>query len=400
MKNNNSTSQSFSVSQRIYAGLLRAYPRRHREEYGAAMAQLFRDQCRDAWNESRGWGMAKLWLRVLPDLVNTSIMERLAALNERKSMSARLAGLSSFQNPPARIFFKVFVAVFLVVLIANVAITFLLPETYASTCRIKVENDAVGGFNGNTITDAMKFSDPYFIQTTFEIMQSQLVLSNVIASLDLNTKWGKIYNNGSPLQTAETMKLLRQRLQLAPVRNTKLVSITFYSDDKNEAAQIANAIAESYRDYRVHLRAELASKSLGAMQEQYQSEGKQIGQIQGALDSLRQQFKITDDGSNNQSPQDKPYWDEKNRLTSMQEAHQLLAAKIEAEKMNVQIPQPVLVQVADRAEPGHTPVKPNKPLNIVLGAFEGILAASVLGAIAALVVFQIRKRSQRQNALA
>jgi uncharacterized protein involved in exopolysaccharide biosynthesis len=196
------------------------------------------------------------------------------------------------------------------------------------------------------------------------------------------------------------MKLLRQRLQLAPVRNTKLVSITFYSEDKNEAAQIANAIAESYRDYRVHLRAELASKSLGAMQEQYQSEGKQIGQIQGALDSLRQQFKITDDGSNNQSPQDKPYWDEKNRLTSMQEAHQLLAAKIEAEKMNMQIPQPVLVQVADRAEPGHAPVKPNKPLNIVLGAFEGILAASVLGTIAALVVFQIRKRNQKQNALA
>ena len=84
----------------------------------------------------------------------------------------------------------------------------------------------------------------------------------------------------------------------------------------------------------------------------------------------------------------------------MQEAHQLLAAKIEAEKMNMQIPQPVLVQVADRAEPGHAPVKPNKPLNIVLGAFEGILAASVLGTIAALIVFQIRKRNQKQNALA
>ena len=35
-------------SQKIYEHLLAAYPKAHREEYGAAMSQLFRDQCRDA----------------------------------------------------------------------------------------------------------------------------------------------------------------------------------------------------------------------------------------------------------------------------------------------------------------------------------------------------------------
>ncbi len=201
--------------------------------------------------------MAKLWLRVLPDLVNTSIMERLAALDERKSMTDKLAGLSSFKNPPAKVFFKVFVAVFLIVVITSVAITFVLPESYASTCRIKVEKDAVDGLNGNTATASMVPFDPYFIQTTIEIMQSQFVLSNVIASLDLNTKWGKKYNNGDALKTAETMKILKTRMNLAPVVNTKLVSITVYDEDNKEAAQIANAVAESYRDYRAGLRADL-----------------------------------------------------------------------------------------------------------------------------------------------
>ena len=397
---NNPPSRSFSVSQKLYAYLLRAYPQRHREEYGAAMAQLFCDQRRDAWNESRHWGLAKLWLRVLLDLVNTSIREHLAALNERKSMTDKLAGLSGFQNPPAKVFFKVFAVVFLIVLITSVAITFILPESYASTCRIKVEKDAVDDINGNAATALMVPFDPYFIQTTIEIMQSQLVLSNVITSLDLNTKWGKKYNNGDALKTTETMKILKGRLQLAPVSNTKLVSITVYSDDKKEAAQIANAIAESYRDYRVRLRTELMASGVATLQEQYQLEEKQIGQIQGTLDSLRQQFKITDDGSNNQLPQDKPYWDEKNRLTSMQEAHKLLFAKIEAEKIDMQMPKPALVQIADRAEPGRAPVKPNKILNIVLGVFLGILAASTLGVIAALIAFQIRKRNQRQNAAA
>ena len=73
--------------------------------------------------------------------------------------------------------------------------------------------------------------DPYFIQTTFEIMRSQLVLSNVIATLHLNEEWGKKYFNGETLKTTETMEILKRRMQLAPVKNTKLISITVYSDD-------------------------------------------------------------------------------------------------------------------------------------------------------------------------
>ena len=96
--------------------------------------------------------------------------------------------------------------------------------------------------------------DPYFIQTTFEIMQSELVLSNVIARINLNTEWGKKYFNGETLKTTETMEILKQRMQLAPVKNTKLIAITVYSDDKNEAAELANAIAEAYRDYRMESR--------------------------------------------------------------------------------------------------------------------------------------------------
>jgi len=46
----NALDREFGMSQTIYGLLLRAYPPRHRAQYGAAMAQLFRDQCRDAWN--------------------------------------------------------------------------------------------------------------------------------------------------------------------------------------------------------------------------------------------------------------------------------------------------------------------------------------------------------------
>ncbi|HTI98877.1 MAG TPA: hypothetical protein VL527_08315, partial [Dongiaceae bacterium] len=56
----------------IYARLLRCYPLSHQAEYGPVMLQLFRDQCRDAWCESPRWGLLRLWLRVLPDLLKSS----------------------------------------------------------------------------------------------------------------------------------------------------------------------------------------------------------------------------------------------------------------------------------------------------------------------------------------
>ena len=377
----NFNNRVLAVSQKIYGRLLLAYPKAHREEYGPAMAQLFRDECRDALNESQSWGVARLWLLVLPDLVKTSITERLAALNERKSMSDKMTALFRPLTSPLTGFFTVFTVVFLLVLMTSVVVTFIIPESYASTARIKVENDQpTTGY------------DPYFIQTQFEIMQSQVVLDPVIDKLNLNVEWGKKYNNGETLKTTETMEILKQRMRLAPVRNTTLVSIMVYSDDKKEAAQIANAVAESYRDYRIKFRVEAKAKAGEPMQKQYQQEGERIQQVRADMDSLRQQFKIGSEVSANPSPEEKLYWEKKMNLEQLLASHRLLNAKIVIDTIDAQIPQTSMVQVIDRAEPGNAPVKPNKTLNITFGIFAGIILASVAGGVAVLIVLQFRKR--------
>ncbi len=133
----------------------------------------------------------------------------------------------------------VFVTVFLITMIIATAITFILPESFASTARIKLDQSL-------TSTNAY---DPYFIQTEFEIIQSQIVLEPVIARLNLSVEWGKKYFNGETLKTTQALEILKGRLSLAPVRGTKLIAITVYSDERNEAAGIANAVAEAYRDY-------------------------------------------------------------------------------------------------------------------------------------------------------
>ncbi len=46
----------------------------------------------------------------------------------------------------------IIITVFLITAIIATAVTFILPESYASTCRIKVENDVNDTLGGNAMT--------------------------------------------------------------------------------------------------------------------------------------------------------------------------------------------------------------------------------------------------------
>jgi len=188
----------------------------------------------------------------------------------------------------------IIITVFLITAIIATAVTFILPESFASTTKIKVENDGADIQTYNTPAANTMQYDPYFIQTTFEIMQSQVVLSNVIVGMDLNKIWGKKFFNGETLKTTETMAILKGKIKLEPVRNTKVMAITVYSDDKKEAADIANAVAVAYREYRLSTRRQLTSGGLVALNDEFANEEQQILAVQDKVDQLRRDLKITD----------------------------------------------------------------------------------------------------------
>jgi capsular polysaccharide biosynthesis protein len=126
------------------------------------------------------------------------------------------------------IFVRVFAAVFLLTCITSAVITFILPETYASTARVSVDADK---------------------STECKVIQSDAVLGPAIDKLDLNAEWGRKYNAGQNLNTTNTALLLKARLEVSPEPNTRLIDIKVFSEDKNEAARIANAIADSYSSH-------------------------------------------------------------------------------------------------------------------------------------------------------
>lgn len=75
------TPRALSRSTRIYRALLRAYPPDFRHRHGAAMVQLFRDSCRDAYRERGGAGLLAVWGHTLGDLCVSAVRERGAALS-------------------------------------------------------------------------------------------------------------------------------------------------------------------------------------------------------------------------------------------------------------------------------------------------------------------------------
>ncbi len=188
----------------------------------------------------------------------------------------------------------VILAVFLLVLLTTTAVTFILPETYMSTARIEVGKDTPDVGAILTPQTPMAY-DPYFIQTEFEKIRSTKVLHKVIEQLNLQNVWAKRFGT-DPLKISEAYKILVGQIDLQQSRNTSLIEIRAYSDDKNEAAEIANAIAREYENYRREARGELSRSGIKALEGEYDEQAKQVRAAQEKVDNERAKVGISDMG--------------------------------------------------------------------------------------------------------
>jgi len=187
----------------------------------------------------------------------------------------------------------VILAVFLLVVVTATLVTYILPESYSSTARIKIERDQS---DISPITDRPVLGgyDPFFLLTEFEVIKSEIVLGKVIQDLDLNREWGRKYAGNEPLKTSETMALLKSKMDLRQVRNTSLIDIQVYSEKPEEAAKIANALAEAYQAHRLEERMRLTRGGIEALEKRWEEQERKVREAETNVDRLRQQLQISD----------------------------------------------------------------------------------------------------------
>ncbi len=208
-------------------------------------------------------------------------------------------------------------------------VTFLLPESFFSAARIKVERDK-SDIEDRSGKSGFNPYDPYFIQTEFEVIQSQLVLEPVIQHLNLEMRWGQRYAAGNKATTLETLQHLKSRIELRPVRGTALIDIGVFSEVREETAELANAIAESYVNYR--------STRSRALNEQRKQTGF--------------------------------------------DANELIAAQRQFQAL-----------IVETAKPPLYPARPNRPLNIFLGAVAGVFLGGIAAVVSAMIAWGKQRRA-------
>jgi polysaccharide biosynthesis transport protein len=186
----------------------------------------------------------------------------------------------------------VILAVFLLVVLTTTAVTFILPESYRSTVRMEVGKDNPDIAPLLFGVQAQTAFDPYFIQTEFEKIRSKDVLYKVIEipSLHIPERWTKRYNAESMLRTPEIYQLLYKQVDVRQSRNTSLIEIHVYSEDKQEAADIANAIAAVYKTNRLELRKEASRNGIEALSRKLLAQSNSVTALQVRVDTERKKL--------------------------------------------------------------------------------------------------------------
>lgn len=123
----------------------------------------------------------------------------------------------------------------------------LAPKLYKATARIYIDIAQEGATAGVIDT---RF-DPYRIQIEGERIRFAENLAQIVHQEGLAKRW-----NRSP---PECVEILRGRIRVQPYRNTGILEVTAASEDKNEAANLANSVVRQIQrryELKAHLERE------------------------------------------------------------------------------------------------------------------------------------------------
>ncbi|MBI4658257.1 MAG: von Willebrand factor type A domain-containing protein [Verrucomicrobia bacterium] len=165
--------------------------------------------------------------------------------------------------------------------------------TAGRTARIEVGKEPTEVAPLLMRVEGLAIHDPHFIETEFEKIKSRRVLGKVIEKLNLDEAWAKKRGSSGKLGIAETYKILAENVEVSKVPKTSLVDIKVKSDNPDEAARIANTIAEVYRDERLEQSKKASGESVRVLQQQLDENEKKIAQAKEELERMQKEAKAS-----------------------------------------------------------------------------------------------------------
>jgi len=184
---------------------------------------------------------------------------------------------------------EIVLAVTILVVLTGTVYTLMLPSIYASTARISVSEDAPEINPFSPQQSYYSSYNPYYLRTQFEVLTSKPILHEVINRLNLQSEWGK---DGEKLSRNVAFKILKNSLSVFQQRDTTLIVISVKRDNPNEAAKIANEIAEVYRDSRLDLAYTVAREAINKIEEALKEQLLRVEDSENKVQRLREKLDI------------------------------------------------------------------------------------------------------------
>ncbi|MBE7158661.1 MAG: polysaccharide biosynthesis tyrosine autokinase, partial [Rhodospirillales bacterium] len=211
-----------------------------------------------------------------------------------------------------RVRFGIVLLTFLLVVITTGVVTYCMPKKYKAATTLEIRNPTQDAtvFGGQHTNSGGGAPDASYIQTQFELVQSTDVLNPVIEQNDLERKAGWAVE-GTPLTREQAYYKLRSMLSLKQVRGTLLMEVAVTSTVPEEAALLANAVAQSYSEVKRQSYAQLDVTSIGSLDTNLRQSQQQVSDLRTKVHQmLKDHPEIRDPDPENKLRQTDPFQEE------------------------------------------------------------------------------------------
>jgi capsular exopolysaccharide synthesis family protein len=145
----------------------------------------------------------------------------------------------------------------LLVFMTAAVITYVMPKKFESEATIQVKPRMAGmsplGERMNEASGA-RLMTPQFFATEFEIIKSRNSLEKVVDNLQLVNRWN--------VDKETALKILKGIVDTQNLRGTDLISIRVRHTNKEDARNVAEEVARSYKTYREEIERRDAERAL------------------------------------------------------------------------------------------------------------------------------------------
>lgn len=185
---------------------------------------------------------------------------------------------------------EVILAVALLTIVTGTAYTLMMPKKFTATTQLEVREDAmdVDPFFERQV-NRMGYN-PFFLMTQEKVMKSRPVLTAVIRNLNLQKVWGAQLNEDkSPVAPELALQILARSLRVEQDRDTTLMNVSVTTEDAKLSAEIANEIANVYRDRRLFAKRREIQHAIDAMSNEVRKQQDRVEEAEAELERIRQE---------------------------------------------------------------------------------------------------------------